>query len=799
MSAYNESDPDEELKRYLSDNQENDPFQNMKDWLGDGPMKKKKTKKKKINKAKKFISVKRDEFGNKIYQYSGKKRYVKKKNPGSARHNAPSPSDLVWDDWNPSEIDIEDDNEDEKKRITWNKRMEHLEQAWADEKENVLESLKSSIALQDCDLCQTHAVLSCHECCLELCHKCDIEIHKNKPLHNRTLFLDGLATPIPPNEVLNENDQIYVVDRLVPLKHPKCVCGSVQFHESTNQRKVVVITMKGKFELLQSILRCCKCERITDPFTLSNILSSGFWPSSPTHFGCLIDVDVFLTWDQFKKHMPGSSSTAFLDSLNDLTLYFGRQGRIVPSSFYQGFKQWNFIRYELDMKKGMDWMKCPCCSIKQHACHIDGNAKLYRYQRSGMRRRKSYYNEAFIADDKKVETFVSSLRQDMGKTIKTSSDTSCGGEWSAARNTERKRKSVDDTGLYVASCRHQYGLKSINMKRGEIYAYPAYLLTNFILPNKVEYLFTDVMCKLWPYLCKVDSNLPSKIKGALSVMHAKGHNLRCQVSWDGEWIQGSGKSTGEECEQLFSFLSRCANTTKYQSPENREETLTEMILFWNRRKTLVLAESLLKKFKRITKEVSIFEDKLGKKCVEMGITIKDVDFVSLLNKLKIYASGGSLSPCKPTSHQQMILLYHDLNKTPSDASEMSKDLLQKIVLPDLNDVHIPLLAKNKAEKELLLNNVWDNDISATKIQGELDLLRSAVLVPAFQNAIQSCRFEMLHWNIRLKKYADSAKLRCACRLKFSEVNKKLNSLLERFITVKSLEDVSEFELIKESN
>lgn len=103
----------------------------------------------------------------------------------------------------------------------------------------------------------------------------------------------------------------------------------------------------------------------------------------------------------------------------------------------------------------------------------------------------------------------------------------------------------------------------------------------------------------------------------------------------------------------------------------------------------------------------------------------------------------------------MILLYHDLNKTPSDASEMSKDLLQKIVLPDLNDVHIPLLAKNKAEKDLLLNNVWDNDISATKIQGELDLLRSAVLVPAFQNAIQSCRFEMLHWNIRLKKYAGS--------------------------------------------
>lgn len=42
-----------------------------------------------------------------------------------------------------------------------------------------------------------------------------------------------------------------------------------------------------------------------------------------------------------------------------------------------------------------------------------------------------------------------------------------------------------------------------------------------------------------------------------------------KVKWDGEWVKGTGKSTGEECEQVFSFLSRCANTTKYQIPESR--------------------------------------------------------------------------------------------------------------------------------------------------------------------------------------------------------------------------------------
>ena len=113
--------------------------------------------------------------------------------------------------------------------------------------------------------------------------------------------------------------------------------------------------------------------------------------------------------------------------------------------------------------------------------------------------------------------------------MQTKQNTSCGGEWSAARNIAKKKKSLDCNGLEVASCRHQFGQKAINMKRGEIYAYPMYLLQHFIIPNHVTFIFADVMCKLWPYLCKKDPTIPAKIKAALSVMHAKGHNLNCQV------------------------------------------------------------------------------------------------------------------------------------------------------------------------------------------------------------------------------------------------------------------------------
>ena len=41
-----------------------------------------------------------------------------------------------------------------------------------------------------------------------------------------------------------------------------------------------------------------------------------------------------------------------------------------------------------------------------------------------------------------------------------------------------------------------------------------------------------------------------------------------QVLWDGEWTTGTGRSTGEETEQVFSYLSRANQVTKHQLPES---------------------------------------------------------------------------------------------------------------------------------------------------------------------------------------------------------------------------------------
>ena len=79
------------------------------------------------------------------------------------------------------------------------------------------------------------------------------------------------------------------------------------------------------------------------------------------------------------------------------------------------------------------------------------------------------------------------------------------------------------------SCRHQFGQKALNMKQGEIYAYPLYLIKHHMIPNRVDFAFADIMCKLWPFMKRVDPEVIANIKGALSVMHAKGHKLACQV------------------------------------------------------------------------------------------------------------------------------------------------------------------------------------------------------------------------------------------------------------------------------
>ncbi|XP_058624140.1 uncharacterized protein LOC131535024 isoform X3 [Onychostoma macrolepis] len=134
------------------------------------------------------------------------------------------------------------------------------------------------------------------------------------------------------------------------------------------------------------------------------------------------------------------------------------------------------------------------------------------------------------------------------------------------------------------------------MYRGEIFAYPLYLQKE-LMPAKAQFFAMDVACKYWPYLEKAASVLPAlqdltTMKPFLSVMHARAHATKCEIKWSGRNQEGAGTTAGEEVEQVNSYLSRCALTTKYMSKAARVDMLTLHAMGWNHKKRLSLHQSL---------------------------------------------------------------------------------------------------------------------------------------------------------------------------------------------------------------
>ena len=67
------------------------------------------------------------------------------------------------------------------------------------------------------------------------------------------------------------------------------------------------------------------------------------------------------------------------------------------------------------------------------------------------------------------------------------------------------------------------------MFQGELYGYPLYLIKHIASNQDVTFCFDDVMCKLWKFVNRHAPSIAKEIIPALSVMHAKGHLLDCQV------------------------------------------------------------------------------------------------------------------------------------------------------------------------------------------------------------------------------------------------------------------------------
>ncbi|CAM4683359.1 unnamed protein product [Leuciscus chuanchicus] len=143
-------------------------------------------------------------------------------------------------------------------------------------------------------------------------------------------------------------------------------------------------------------------------------------------------------------------------------------------------------------------------------------------------------------------------------------------------------------------------------------------------PGNITFLCSDVACKYFPYLSKVAQQCPEmrkllSMRPFLSVMHAKAHTGKCEIKWGGAFQEGAGSTIGEEVEQVNSFLSRAAITTKYMSKAGRTNMLTLLASGWNKKKVKNMGRTLSQRYTKTVRMLKEQVDILNATKDELGV------------------------------------------------------------------------------------------------------------------------------------------------------------------------------------
>nr|XP_045587886.1 uncharacterized protein LOC123749812 isoform X1 [Procambarus clarkii] len=396
---------------------------------------------------------------------------------------------------------------------------------------------------------------------------------------------------------INQTQRSNLSEEPVVPAHPpnSCPnCSESKFTTLSSNNLCIFVTLSGRYDLYTPIFRC-KCGYVDEELGKA-MHQSGFY-STGRNSSTFYSINLLDSWHFLKRSSPGTSLQALVSALELFGASRGRHGPINFETTKRVFFEWRFHQYELGRIKGEFDKGCPACDTTPVAVHIDGNKKLYRYNKVGRGIRNSYYSGGIFACDKEVQDHVSTIQN-----LKTQSSHMCGvSTLKAAKNKPVSFRSLDETGISMASCRHGIILAALNMYQGELYSYAHYLQMNRL--QNVSFICQDIICKYWPWALKISSREQKfslrQGKPFLGVLHAKGHSWYCQVLYGGRWQEGSGLTSGEEAEQVFSYLSRYNNNTKNMLKAERTEELTEGALFWNHRKINGMPRALVARFRKV--------------------------------------------------------------------------------------------------------------------------------------------------------------------------------------------------------
>ncbi|KAJ6493462.1 hypothetical protein C8R45DRAFT_187933 [Mycena sanguinolenta] len=259
-----------------------------------------------------------------------------------------------------------------------------------------------------------------------------------------------------------------------------------------------------------------------------------------------------------------------------------------------------------------DWRiknACPCCLYKLEGepalkipfmATFDGNNSLSRFARREREvdedgvsapgaSKERLDNRIAPGDyylpreevDKWAKEGVADLMKSFAVDAEGEEEDGCSERWQNMKEdvTSRAYGMYDETGIFLALCRHNFVLKVVDMvKSGELSKYPLSVTAHILNTLGEAAIGYDIGCKLGKMI-KVHPALKDlardkNFRALVGAFHGHGHNRLCGLENLMTYVEGVGTEPLEGCESFFSKSNALASTTRYASRFHRQQAIT---------------------------------------------------------------------------------------------------------------------------------------------------------------------------------------------------------------------------------
>ncbi|RPA80269.1 hypothetical protein BJ508DRAFT_327578 [Ascobolus immersus RN42] len=348
-----------------------------------------------------------------------------------------------------------------------------------------------------------------------------------------------------------------------------CIC-----HETDIGSKLIYCI--GLKESCFRYLPICRCKTYGTRF-----LKEGYFPTKPLRPGTAFSIEL-LDWFKNCWQFAQTSKDGFAVALG---VMHRKYLRIDPRDYKEQFREIVpfFLRTQsmAAQQRGRDIIRaglgselvmthnslanrCPADYYREECQDdtaslifgIDGNQQQFRYKNASKNPIPLYRSSLFvdIPDVEKYNLTKAASAPDAGL---------CSHNFKAAGQKPVSMSKCDETGLYIAVCRHDVPLLLMNSYAGEQFDFVVRMIKKLLEKAEGESGFEynailtyDVACKLGPHIKHFFPGLAKRLEVVVNKFHGFAHELRCQLVYGAIWQVLLGESDGEGPERQAAFPRR---------------------------------------------------------------------------------------------------------------------------------------------------------------------------------------------------------------------------------------------------